>query len=115
MSLFSKKKTEQRLNDRELIAENSKSVNALLVLAEGKFGLCNELKILQEKLKYLIPSENADVIEYDELIKAKLCTLQAFLERNSGNVLETENFGKVEIVKRINEIKVAISNRNTIL
>ncbi|MDE7257369.1 MAG: hypothetical protein K2N50_05390 [Clostridia bacterium] len=115
--LLKKKKEPQHVNDRELIAENCKSVNSMLILAGATSNIAVALKNLQEKLKYLVPSEKIDVIEYDEVIKTKLCSLEAFLKKSYNGLSspDTDSATESETARRITEIEVIVADRNTIL
>lgn len=80
MCLFRKKKVAVKTqDDKELIAVNSKSIEALIVLAKDNIDIVETLKELQEKIKYLTPSNNFKVIDYDKLIKNKIDDLRMVL------------------------------------
>lgn len=66
MCFFRKKKVAEKVKeDRELVEGNSKAIEALIILANNNDVVINELQGLQEKLKYLIPSDNSKVVDYD--------------------------------------------------
>ena len=106
--LFFKKKNqaEKNLDDRNLISENAASVEALIVLAKGNLEVIGELKELQEKLKYLIPSPKAKIVEYDKTIKNKLGDLRIALTKADGETTK-------KVTEAIEDIKVVVVDRNT--
>lgn len=106
--LFFKKKNqaEKNLDDRLLISENAASVEALIVIAKGNPEVIGELKDLQEKLKYLIPSANTKIAEYDKTIKNKLGDLRIALTKADGETTK-------KVTDVIEDIKVTVVDRNT--
>ncbi|MGN0565505.1 MAG: hypothetical protein ACI4IU_02310 [Candidatus Limousia pullorum] len=106
MFLFKKKNQADKTKEaRELIAQNAQSVNTLILLARNNQTIIEELNLLQEKLKYLIPSTNSKVVEYDKTIKNKLGDLRIALIKTDG-----ENSKK--ITELIEDIKIIIDDRN---
>ncbi len=90
--------------DRDLIAANAASVEALLVLAENNAELISELKELQEKIKYLMPSVKDDVFELDKKITNLIGDLRIALTKTDGEEdKKTENLVK--------QIKLTIADR----
>lgn len=90
--------------DRDLIAANAASVEALLVLAENNAELISELKELQEKIKYLMPSVKDDVFELDKKITNLIGDLKIALTKTDGEEdKKTENL--------IKQIKLTIADR----
>lgn len=90
--------------DRDLIAANAASVEALLVLAENNAELIAELKELQEKIKYLMPSVKDDVFELDKKITNLIGDLRIALTKTDGEEdKKTENL--------IKQIKLTIADR----
>ncbi len=90
--------------DRDLIAANAASVEALLVLAENNAELIAELKELQEKIKYLMPSVKDDVFELDKKITNLIGDLKIALTKTDGEEdKKTENL--------IKQIKLTIADR----
>ena len=103
---FKKKKNVDKVKeDRELVAFNSKSIETLLVHAEKNQDLTNELKELQNKLNYLIPSIKSEILDYDKKIKNKIGDMKIALTKSDG---ETSN--KAEDI--LKDIKIAIAERN---
>ena len=93
-------------DDRELIATNAKSIEALIVLSEDNDEVIDELKDLQEKIKYLMPSTDAKVVDYDKKIKNLIGDLRIALTKSDGE--ETKKTTGI-----ITDIKLAIADRNT--
>lgn len=107
MCLFRKKTVADKVkDDRELIAANSKAIEALVVLAKDNSVLVNSLKDVQEKLKYLIPSDNSKVVDCDKKIKNKIDDLRIELTKSGG--LSTK---KIEDL--VTEIMVTVADRST--
>ncbi|MCH5142715.1 MAG: LPXTG cell wall anchor domain-containing protein [Clostridiales bacterium] len=92
--------------DLKLIAENSKFVEVLLVQAEGNEEIVNELKELQEDLKYLKPSREKKVYDYDKKIKDNLGDLKIAFTKTDGE-------GSKKTVQLIKDIKMLVAERNT--
>jgi len=106
MCFFKKKSIADKVeNDRELIAYNSTAIEAAIVLAKDDESVINSLKELQEKLKYLKPSENSQVIRNDKEITKLINDLRVALSQQNAEVnKKTEEF--------IKSIKLAIVDRN---
>ena len=92
--------------DLKLIAENTKFVEVLLVQAEGNEEVVNELKELQETLKYLKPSREKKVYDYDKKIKDNLGDLKIAFTKTDGE-------GSKKTVQLIKDIKMLVAERNT--
>ena len=107
MCIFKRKKVADKVKeDRELIELNAKSIDSLIVLAKDNQELISQLKDLKEAVKYLIPSENSKVIDYDKTIKNKIGDLRIALTKSNG-----ENSKKIE--EATGDLKLAIADRNT--
>ncbi len=107
MCFFRKKKVADKVKeDRELIEANNKAVEALIILANDKVVIVNELQGLKEKLKYLIPSDKLKVIDYDKSIKNKIGDLRIVLTKSDGE--ETKKATNI-----LTDIKLAVADRNT--
>lgn len=91
--------------DNKLIAENSKFVEVLLVQAEGNDEVVNELNDLKEALKYLKPSKDKKVYDYDKKIKDSLGDLKIAFTKTDGE-------GSKKTVQLIKEIKMLVAERN---
>lgn len=107
MCFFRKKKAAVKVKeDRELVEANSKAIEALIILAQNDDVIVNELKGVQEKLKYLVPSDNSKVFDYDKSIKNKIGDLRIVLTKSDGEVTKKAN-------DILTDIKLAIADRNT--
>lgn len=105
--MFGKKKIAQKtMEDRELVAVNAKKVEALKVLAEGNEEMLEQLAAVQEKLKYLIPSEESKVCDADKKIGNLLGDLRIALVKSEGEVT-------AKATDILADIKLAIADRNT--
>ncbi len=105
---FGKKTSDKVKEDRELVEFNATSINSLIVLADDGSddnALIDELKELQEKLKYLIASEKSDVVDKDKKIKNLIEDIKVYLAKG-GN----DKIAKVE--SAIKQIKLAVADRS---
>lgn len=106
--IFKKRKSvaEKTLDDRELVATNSKAMDALVVLAKDNEDIIEELKSLQETMKYLVPSDDSKVIDYDKKIKNLIGDMRIALTKSDG-----EDSKKTD--ELLTDLKLAIADRNT--
>ena len=102
MCFFRRKKVAEKTKEnQEAIELNSKSIDVLVVLAEGKEDVVAELNDIKEKLTFLLPSDKA--VNVDKKIKNLIALTKS----------EGEMSGKVsEIIK---EIKLAIAERAALI
>lgn len=110
MCFFRKKKTLANKNvyDRNLIENNYKSMETLIVLSTDQtFTL--SLKKVQEELKYLTPSVSDKVCGYDKKIKDCIEDLKIVLTKD-GNVQDNAKAKRL-----VQDIKVLIAERNAII
>ena len=108
MCFFHKKsKGEKTKEDNELISQNARSIEALLVLAsgEGAEEFKAELKKLQEDLKYLVPSESDKVKDFDKKIKNAIEDLRIELVKGDGEIKEKAQ-------RLLKQIKLDVADRN---
>ena len=105
MCFFKKKKSVANSEDRELIESNSKSVDALIVLAGDNSEYIKDLQELKEKLKYLMPSPDSKILDYDKKIKNNLDDMRIALTKADG-----EESKKVD--RYFTDIKLLIADRN---
>ena len=108
MGLFHRKKAaDKSLEDKELISENERSVDSLIVLAQqaNNEQFVVELKQLKEKIKYLIPSTDDKVRDYDKKIKNLIGDLRIALVKGDSEV-------SVKANNLLTQIKLAIADRN---
>lgn len=103
-----RKKTdaEKTIDDRELVATNSAAMDALVVLAQDNDEMIGELKELQEKLKYLIPSDEPKIYDADKKIKHLIGDMRIALTKSDG-----EESKKTESI--LLDLKLAVADRNT--
>ena len=107
-NLFGKKKSsaEKVESNRQLISENEKSVDALILLAGDNEKMVEQLKEVKEKIKYLIPTDNPKVVEYDTKIKNNIEDMRIALVKSEGEIDK-----KIESL--FMQIKLAIADRNS--
>lgn len=106
MGLFGKKKISVKIgNDRELISENAKAIDSLVILAGSNDALVRQLREIQETLKYLIPSDEDKVYDFDKKIKNLIEDMRIALVKADGET--SKKAGDV-----LMQLKLAISDRN---
>ena len=106
MGLFKKSKgSEKGWNDRELISQNERATEALMILAADNEKITGELKALREKIKYLTPSNDGKIYDYDKKIKNLIEDMRIALVKADG-----ETSKKVE--NALMQIKLTIADRN---
>ena len=94
--------------DRDLIAANSRAVEALLVLAENNEEFKKELRELQEQIKYLVPSPKEEVLEFDKKIRNLIGDMKIALTKTDGeDDKKTENLLK--------QIKLTMADRGVVI
>lgn len=107
MSFFRKKKIADKVKeDRELVESNSGAIEALVILAKNNEVIVNDLQDLQEKIKYLIPSDKSKVLECDKSIKNKIGDLRIVLTKSDGELTK-------KATDILTDIKLVIADRNT--
>lgn len=95
-------------DDRNLIEANANAVDTLVVLASDNEEVIDALKDIQNKLRYLIASDNAKVYKLDEIIKNQLQDMKLYL--NKPKKVEIEG-----VKDYIREIEVSIVSRNNLI
>ena len=105
MGLFKKKNSQNNAKDRELISQNERAMDALLILAEKDENLVEKLKEVKEKIKYLVPSHEDKIYDFDVKIKRHIEDIRIALVKSDG-----ETNKKVEIA--LSDIRLNIADRN---
>lgn len=95
-------------DDRNIIEANANAVDTLVVLASDNEEVIDALKDIQNKLRYLIASDNAKVYKLDEIIKNQLQDMKLYL--NKPKKVEIEG-----VKDYIREIEVSIVSRNNLI
>ncbi|MCM1438947.1 MAG: hypothetical protein NC131_07015 [Roseburia sp.] len=108
MCFFKSKKAAEVKRDRELIEENGRAAEALIILAKDDKEIVKSLTDLKEKLKYLIPTDKAKVIQFDETIKRDMERLRSALTVSDGEFTH-------RIESFLTQLKLTIADRNTYL
>ncbi len=109
MCFFRKRKAADKAKeDRLLIETNSKSIDALIVLSRENTKLKGDLKSIQELLKYLAPSDETKIKDFDTKISKIIGELRSEIVKS-----ESESTKAVEDL--LIELKLAIADRNTVL
>lgn len=105
-----KKRNKSKLiaQDRELIELNANAVDTLVVLAGENEEIIGALNDVQNKLRYLIASDNSKVYKVDEIIKNQLQDMKLYL--NKPKKVEIEG-----VKDYIREIEVSIVSRNNLI
>ena len=91
--------------DRDLIAENSKMIEVLLVLCKGREEEEKALKELEEKMKYLQSSTEDDVLKIDKKIKNQLADLKIALVKEDGEFTD-------KVKKELRDLEILVAERN---
>ena len=91
--------------DRDLIAENSKMIEVLLVLCKGREEEEKALKELEEKMKYLQPSTEDDVLKIEKKIKNQLADLKIALVKEDGEFTD-------KMKKELRDLEILVAERN---
>lgn len=106
MWFFKKKNNgDKTKEDRELISENAKAIDALIILAKDNQDFVDKLKELQEKLKYLTASSDSKIFDFDKAIKNKIGDLRILLTKCEGNLSKKET-------NVLQDIELTIIDRN---
>ena len=111
MCFFRKKRDAEKIAaNKELIEDNAKSMDSLIVLAEHaeNDGLVKDMKELREQLKYLIATGNEKVKEFDKKIKNVIGDLKIVLVKADGE--SNEKAGKLLL-----QLKLLIADRKALL
>lgn len=107
MFLFRKKsKSDSVKENRELIESNEKAIESLIVLIRNNEEFSKELRQTQEKIKYLTPSSDSKVVDYDKKIKNLIEDLRIVLVKaDDGETPQKAN-------AILTQIKLAIADRS---
>lgn len=105
MFFFKKKASVKTHEDRDQIDQNYKAVEGLIVLAGSNADFVAELKELQEKLKYLIATEDKTILGYDKKIGDLIGDMRIALTKGDGEANK-------KVDNLMTQIKLAITDRN---
>lgn len=94
--------------DRELIENNANAVNTLIVMAKENADVIDALKQLQNKLRYLIASDNQKALKIDGVIQNQLQDMKIYL-----NKAKTLDLSVIE--DSVREIEISIVSRNNLV
>lgn len=94
--------------DRELIEFNANAIDGLIIMAGDDVDIIDALKRLQNKLRYLIASDNQKVLKIDGVIQNQLQDLKIYLNKSK----KIENSFIEESIK---EIEVSVVSRNNLV
>ena len=100
------KNADKRKDDRTLIAENERDAAALVEYARSNDVLLDELCRIRERIKYLIPSEDGKIRDYDLKIKDLIEDLRICFEKTEPN----EPNKKIDAL--LLQLKTAIGDRD---
>ena len=93
--------------DRELVEYSSKSIDVLLVLSENDANITGELKKIQEELKFLIPSHESVIFDFDQKIKAQIEDIKILFTKNTDGKMNEK------IKDAIRNLKILIAERTS--
>ena len=106
MCFLRKKKVSVKTGkDRELISENAKAVDALIILAGNNEVLVKHLQEIKEKIKYLLPSNEDKIYDFDKKIKNLIEDTRIALVKADGEASK-------KVDNALLQIKLVISDRN---
>lgn len=106
MGLFRRgKAADKNKEDRALISSNERAIDALIILSEQNEEMKEDLKAVKEKIKYLVPSAEGKILDFDKKIKNLIEDMRIALVKADG-----ETNKKVESI--LKDIKLAIADRN---
>ncbi len=99
---FKRKRSNDKLviEDRDQIDRNQKAVDVLIAIYD-----CEEFRELQQKIKYLKPSSNKKVIDYDTKIKNSLDDIKIELHKKKSDSQEVAEGA-------LKSISILIAERN---
>ncbi len=101
-----KKNNDKILNDRNLIEECEKAIDTLIILGEADDELTSNLKIIKEKVKYLVPSNDEKIYEFDKRIKNLIEDMRIALVK-----ADRESMKKLRLI--LADLRIAIVDRNS--
>ena len=94
------------LSDIDIIKDNAGVFEQLVVLAEGNDELVSNLRSMQDKIKYLNPSKDADAIKIDNKISNEIGDLKILFSKKELN--------DEKVSKHLTEIKLLIAQRSNL-
>lgn len=100
------KNADKGKDDRTLIAENERDAAALVGYAKDNDALLDELRKIRERIKYLIPSEDGKIRDFDLKIKDLMEDLRIRFEKTEPN----EPNKKIDSL--LTQLKTTISERD---
>ena len=101
-----KKNNDKALNDRNLIEECEKAMETLIILGESDENLVSNLRVLKEKIKYLVPSNEEKIYEFDRRIKNLIEDMRIALVK-----ADRESMKKTKQI--LADLRIAIVDRNS--
>lgn len=101
-----KKNNDRILNDKNLIEESEKAIDTLMILGEDDENLISNLKVIKEKVKYLAPSDDEKIYEFDKRIKNLIEDMRIALVK-----ADRESIKKIKQI--LAELRIAIVDRNS--
>jgi|GEM_PF-2118085 hypothetical protein len=110
MCSFKKKKASEAVKkDREQISINERSFETLIVLAKENADFAVSLRTTREKIKYLTPSADKKVTDYEKKIHNLIDDLKIVLTKTNGEELPAK------AKSLLDQINLAIAERNAIV
>lgn len=107
MLFFKKKKAaEKNQDDRNVIETATALINPLIALAEKDAEIIADLKALQEKVKYMIPSSDSKVVSLDKKIQNAISDFKVTMVKKEDEAL------KKAVADFIRDVEVMIAERN---
>ena len=101
-----KKNNDRILNDKNLIEESEKAIDTLMILGEDDENLISNLRVIKEKVKYLVPSDDEKIYEFDKRIKNLIEDMRIALVK-----ADRESLKKIKQI--LADLRIAIVDRNS--
>lgn len=98
--MFGHKKGRERiLKNKQIIEDNANQINVLITLAESEPELVEELKDIQNELRYLNPIDSHDAEKYDSKIADKIGDTKILLTKAERKEDFTKAYDAVKELK----------------
>lgn len=109
MCIFKRKTNAQKnMNDRELIEKNAGAIGTLISIASED--MVEELKLLQEEVKYIIPLVDSKAYDIDKKIRNLIDDLKIeIVKAKEGEKAQTKISGIIR------ELKLKIAERKALI
>ena len=97
-----------------LIQDNATSMDVLISMARDDEAVVERLKKIQDKVKYLSPSESKEVADCDKRITAKIGDIKILLVKAKTDMFEKVNEELDSLEFDLIETRIAKAKRKTV-